>query len=159
MYLISMKSPSQRAAPPLGNMICFSVYAAGLAFNRLYKNLLDGFNLTYPQFLVLVVLQQGGPMNVSALGEALFLESNTLTPLLKRMEASGLVSRQRDKADERVVQISLTKAGAKLANKIGCVPPQVLNATHMGLREVVALTANLNSLADNLRQHTGVLRG
>ena len=159
MYIAAMKSPSQRATPPLGNMICFSVYAAGLAFNRLYKGLLDGFNLTYPQFLVLVVLQQGGAMNVSALGEALFLESNTLTPLLKRMEASGFVSRQRDKIDERVVQISLTKAGAKLANKIGCVPPQVLDATHMGLREVAALTVNLNSLADNLRQHTNVLRG
>ncbi len=154
-----MKSASQLATPPLGNMICFSVYAAGLAFNRLYKNLLDGFNLTYPQFLVLVVLQQGGPMNVSALGETLFLESNTLTPLLKRMEASGLVIRKRDKVDERVVQISLTKAGSKLAKTIGCVPPQVLDATHMGLREVAALTVNLNSLADNLRQHTDVLRG
>ena len=154
-----MKSNFQRDTPPLGNMICFSVYAAGLAFNRLYKGLLDGFNLTYPQFLVLVVLQQGGPMTVSAVGEALFLESNTLTPLLKRMEASGLVSRQRNKVDERVVQISLTKAGAKLSNDIGCVPPQVLNATHMGLREVAALTVNLNSLADNLRQHTDVLRG
>ncbi len=139
-------------------MICFSVYAAGLAFNRLYQSLLNGFDLTYPQFLVLVALQQGGAMNVGALGEALFLESNTLTPLLKRMEASGLVSRQRDKMDERVVQIALTKPGAKLANTIGCVPPQVLNATHMSLREVVALTANLNSLADNLRQHTNGLR-
>ena len=159
MYMATMKSTSPQTSPPLGNMICFSVYAAGLAFNRLYKNLLDGFNLTYPQFLVLVVLQQGGPMTVSAVGEALFLESNTLTPLLKRMEASGLVTRMRDKVDERVVQISLTKAGAKLANKIGCVPPQVLNATHLGLREVAALTVNLNSLADNLRQHTDVLRG
>ena len=159
MYMISMKSPSQRAAPPLSNMICFSVYAAGLAFNRLYKNLLDGFNLTYPQFLVLVVLQQGGPVNVSALGEALFLESNTLTPLLKRMEASGLVTRKRDKVDERVVQISLTKAGAKLADNIGCIPPQVLQATHLGLREVTALTANLHGLANNLRKHTDVLRG
>ena len=154
-----MESKPPKAFPQIDNMICFSVYAAGLAFNRLYKNLLEQFHLTYPQFLVLVALHQRGPMNVSALGEALFLESNTLTPLLKRMEASGLVSRQRDKLDERVVQISLTKAGAKLANNIGCVPPQVLNATHMGLREVAALTVKLNSLADNLRQHTDVLRG
>ena len=154
-----MKSKLAKVVPQIDDMICFSVYAAGLAFNRLYKNLLEQFHLTYPQFLVLVALHQRGPMNVSALGEALFLESNTLTPLLKRMEASGLVSRQRDKLDERVVQISLTKAGAKLANNIGCVPPQVLNATHMGLREVAALTVKLNSLADNLRQHTDVLRG
>ncbi|MEP6826897.1 MAG: MarR family transcriptional regulator [Aestuariivirga sp.] len=153
-----MKSAKQTSTPPIGNMICFSVYAAGLAFNRLYQNLLEGFGLTYPQFLVLISLQQGGTQKVSAIGEALFLESNTLTPLLKRMEAAGLITRTRDSDDERVVQISLTKAGAKLGKDIGCVPPQVLEATHMGLRDVVALTTNLNALSKNLRKHTQALR-
>ena len=139
--------------PPIDNMICFSVYAAGLAFNRLYKNLLSDFGLTYPQFLVLVALNQNGQMNVSALGAALYLESNTLTPLLKRMETAGLITRTRDKMDERVVQISLTKAGTKLTKDIGCVPPQVFAATHMKMADVTSLTANLKSLAENLRAH------
>ena len=135
-------------------MICFSVYAAGLAFNRLYQKLLAEFRLTYPQFLVLIALQQGGTQKVSAIGESLFLESNTLTPLLKRMEKAGLITRARDKDDERVVQVSLTKLGAKLSKDIGCVPPQVLEATHMGVKDVAKLAENLNSLADGLRSET-----
>ena len=153
-----MKPTKHLAVPPVSNMICFSVYAAGLAFNRLYQNLLAGFNLTYPQFLVLFSLQQGGTQKVSALGKALYLESNTLTPLLKRMEQAGLVTRRRDTRDERVVQVALTKAGAKLTKDIGCVPPQVLEATHMGIKNVIALTANLNALTKNLRSHTHGLR-
>jgi DNA-binding MarR family transcriptional regulator len=158
MYIACMKSTEQTSAPPISNMICFSVYAAGLAFNRLYQNLLAGFNLTYPQFLVLVSLRQGGTQKVSALGAALYLESNTLTPLLKRMEVAGLITRARNTDDERRVQISLTKAGAKLCKDIGCVPPQVLEAAHMGVKNVIALTANLNALSNNLRKHTRALR-
>lgn len=157
IYIENMQSKRANLTPPIDNMICFSVYAAGLAFNRLYKNVLDQFNLTYPQFLVLVALQQRGPLNVGALGEALYLESNTLTPLLKRMEAAGLVLRRRSHVDERVVHVSLTAAGKTLARNIGCVPPQVLAATHMGLREVSQLTANLNGLAKQLRKHTQTL--
>ena len=140
-------------SPPLEKMICFSVYAAGLAFNRLYRDVLEEFGLTYPQFLVLVALQHNGAQNVSDLGEKLFLESNTLTPLLKRMEATGLITRTRDKNDERVVQIAVTKQGAKLAKDIGCVPPQVFAATHMKMADVTSLTSNLKSLAENLRAH------
>ena len=157
MYNAAMKSATHPAAPPVSTMICFSVYAAGLAFNRLYQNLLGEYDLTYPQFLVLISLQQGGTQKVSAIGESLYLESNTLTPLLKRMEKAGLITRQRDKVDERVVQVSLTKAGAKLSKDIGCVPPQVFEATHMGMKDFAALTANLNALAANLRSHTQTL--
>ena len=142
------------STPPLDNMICFSVYAAGLAFNRLYRDLLNKFGLTYSQFLVLVAINQKGSVNVTELGEALFLESNTLTPLLKRMEAAGLVTRLRSKSDEREVLIGATKLGAKLGRDIGCVPPQVLQATHMKVGDVSSLTANLNRLAENLREHT-----
>lgn len=152
-----MKSKPVKLTPPIDNMICFSVYAAGLAFNRLYKNLLEQFHLTYPQFLVLVALQQRGPLNVGALGEALFLESNTLTPLLKRMQAAGLVVRRRSQVDERVVEVSLTAAGKTLAGDIGCVPPQVLQATHMDLSAVNQLTATLGNLATQLRKHTQTL--
>ena len=138
----------------LETMVCFSVYAAGLAFNRLYRGLLDQFGLTYPQFLVLVTLQERGPQKVGDLGDALYLESNTLTPLLKRMEALNLLTRQRDKNDERVVQIALTKAGSKLTQNLGCVPPQVLAASQMSVKEIVALTAKLNTLAAGLREYS-----
>lgn len=153
-----MKPTPPAIVPPLNSMVCFSVYTAGLAFNRLYKNLLEEYGLTYPQFLVLISLRHGGTQNVSTIGETLCLESNTLTPLLKRLEEGGLVLRRRDKQDERVVQVSLTKSGIKLVNDIGCVPPQVLEATHMAVKNVGILTANLNELTQNLRRHTKTLR-
>jgi len=139
--------------PPLESMVCFSVYSAGLAFNRLYRRMLSQFGLTYPQFLVLVSLQHRDGQKVSELGEALFLESNTLTPLLQRLETVGLIKRQRDDEDERVVRLTLTTAGARLTQDIGCVPPQVLEATQMHISEIVALTAKLNLLAGSLREH------
>lgn len=153
-----MKPTPPAIVPPLNSMVCFSVYTAGLAFNRLYKNLLEEYGLTYPQFLVLISLRHGGTQNVSTIGETLCLESNTLTPLLKRLEEAGLVMRRRDRQDERVVQVSLTKSGIKLVNDIGCVPPQVLEATHMAVKNVGILTANLNELTQNLRRHTKTLR-
>jgi len=147
-----MKRMNPSKLPPLESMVCFSVYSAGLAFNRLYRGLLKGFGLTYPQFLVLVSLQHRDGQKVSELGEALFLESNTLTPLLQRLEASQLIKRQRSDEDERVVHVSLTPQGAKLAREIGCVPPQVLQSTRMQLSEIAALTARLNTLAGSLRE-------
>ena len=135
-------------------MVCFSVYAAGLAFNRLYRGLLEQFGLTYPQFLVLVALQQRGPMNVGQLGDALYLETNTLTPLLQRMQKLGLITRQRTVKDERVVNVALSEKGLKLNIELGCVPPQVLEATHLPLAEISALTQKLNTLAEALREHT-----
>jgi len=146
--------PATSTNPPLENMVCFSVYAAGLAFNRLYRGLLEEFGLTYPQFLVLVALHEKGPLKVGELGEALYLESNTLTPLLKRMETMGLLSRQRDVKDERIVRISVTKAGNKLTAEIGCIPPQVFEATQMKPKKIASLTAKLNTLASALREHT-----
>ncbi len=139
--------------PPLESMICFSVYSAGLAFNRLYRALLDKFGLTYPQFLVLVALRQKNNRKVSDLGEALFLESNTLTPLLKRMEQAGLIARRRASKDERAVIVSLTEKGARLTLDLGCVPPDVAQATRLDLGEITALTARLNTLSKALREH------
>lgn len=149
-----MKRPALSKLPPLDSMVCFSVYSAGLAFNRLYRGLLSPFGLTYPQFLVLVCLQHCDGQKVSELGDALFLESNTLTPLLKRLESSGLIKRQRSDDDERVVHVSLTTAGARLTKDIGCVPPAVLEATQMKLGEIAALTTKLNLLSGSLREHT-----
>src|SRR5689334_24753737 len=95
----------------LNDLLCFAVYAAGHGFNRVYKPLLDPLGLTYPQYLVMKALWEQDSQTVGALGEKLSLESNTLTPLLKRLEAQGRVRRVRDPRDERQVRVQLTAAG------------------------------------------------
>ena len=136
---------------PFDGYICFAVYAAGLAFNRLYKPLLDRFGLTYPQYLTMVALRARDGQSVSELGEALFLESNTLTPMIKRMEAAGLVARQRDKRDERVVRVTLTEDGRHLAEGLECVPGELVAAIGMDPALLKAETALLNDLGERLR--------
>src|SRR5438270_12845677 len=98
----------------LDNQLCFALYSTSLAMTKLYKPLLDELGLTYPQYLVMLVLWEGDGLMVSELGQRLYLDSGTLTPLLKRLEASGLVSRMRDVDDERRVRVHLTAAGRKL---------------------------------------------
>lgn len=148
-------SASPSSAPdrdPLDQFLCFSVYAAGLAFNRVYKPLLDPYGITYPQYLALVALSGKEGQTVTELGEKLHLESNTLTPLIKRLEAAGLVTRTRDMKDERVVRLGLTQAGRSLAETaIGCVPSEVLKATGMDRAALGALNAELVSLGKALR--------
>jgi len=148
--------PSASRGNPLDQFLCFSVYAAGLAFNRVYKPLLDRYGITYPQYLALVALGSKDGQTVSELGEKLHLESNTLTPLIKRLEAAGLVTRTRDKQDERVVRLSLTEAGRNLADEsLGCVPTEVLNATGLDLAALNALNDELVSLGAALRNNAG----
>lgn len=137
---------------PLDQFLCFSVYATGLAFNRVYKPLLDRFGITYPQYLALVVLKSGDGQTVSELGRHLHLESNTLTPLIKRLEAAGLVTRTRDTHDERVVRIALTDAGQKLTDEaLGCIPTAILEATGMDPSDLQALNGRLAALGAALR--------
>lgn len=138
-------------ASPLDGFLCFAAYSTSLAFNRLYKIVLDELGLTYPQYLVIVALLHRDGQTVSEIGEQLFLESNTLTPLIKRLESAGLVTRRRDSADERVVRVSLTAQGRGLADRIACVPSDVLKATGMTVEELVALQKGLSRLGDNLR--------
>ena len=95
----------------LPNFLCFAVYSANLAFGRAYKPLLDPLGLTYTQYVALVALRESDDQTVGVLGEKLFLESNTLTPMLKKLEALGYIQRRRDPADERQVRVSLTPAG------------------------------------------------
>ncbi len=140
---------------PLDQFLCFSVYAAGLAFNRVYKPLLDPYGITYPQYLALVALSGREGQAVSELGEKLQLESNTLTPLIKRLEAAGLVTRTRDKKDERVVRLSLTSAGSDLVKEaLGCVPAEVLRATGMDQAALNTLNSSLAKLGAALRDHS-----
>ncbi len=143
------------AESPLDQFLCFSVYSAGLAFNRVYKPLLDRFGITYPQYLALVALSSKDSQTVSELGEKLHLESNTLTPLIKRLEAAGYVNRTRDKNDERVVRLTLTETGSNLTKEaLGCVPTEVLKATGMDLAELQSLTEKLSNLGTALRKTT-----
>lgn len=119
--------------------------------NRLYKPLLDPLGITYPQYLALVALRTKEGRTVSELGERLFLESNTLTPLIKRLEAAGLVTRTRDTADERVVRIHLTDRGRAVADEaLRCVPAQVAAASGLTRARAEAMNADLSVLRGTL---------
>ena len=135
----------------LDNQLCFAVYSASLAMTRLYKPLLEKLNLTYPQYLVMLALWERDGQMVSELGAQLSLDSGTLTPLLKRLEANGLVARLRDVADERRVHITLTAAGRKLKARAASVPGCLLAASQCSISELVDLTRQLQTLRDRIK--------
>lgn len=134
----------------LDNQLCFALYSSSLAMTKLYKPLLDELGLTYPQYLVMLVLWEKDGLMVSELGQRLFLDTGTLTPLLKRLESSGFVSRLRDVNDERRVRITLTPAGRKLRSRAHKLPACVLAASQCSLPEVVQLTRQLRELRGRL---------
>lgn len=134
------------------DLLCFSLYSANHAMNRVYKPLLDKFGLTYPQYLALLVLWQEDNQTVGQMGERLFLESNTLTPLLKRLETNGYVSRKRDPEDERQVRISLTKSGKSLKKETGSISVCIFEAASMDETAITRLKNQISSLRDNLAQ-------
>ena len=144
-------SPSP-ATLQLDNQVCFALYSASLAMTKLYKPLLDAIGLTYPQYLVMLVLWEGDGITVSALGERLYLDSGTLTPLLKRLEASGLIARLRDAEDERRVRITLTSQGRALRDQAEAIPPCVLQSSQCSIAELTALTTELKQLRDRLSE-------
>jgi DNA-binding MarR family transcriptional regulator len=137
-------------SPKLPNFLCFAVYSANLAFGRVYKPVLDALGLTYTQYIALVALGDEDDQTVGALGERLFLESNTLTPILKKLETMDLIGRQRDPADERQVRVKLTPAGRRMLERIEKdIRPSLLEATGLGenfstvRKAVVSLRENL----------------
>jgi len=145
------KTPIQEKVP-LGveDLLCFSLYSAGLAFNRVYKPLLDELGLTYPQYLVMMALWAEDNLTVGGLGRQLFLESNTLTPLLKRLETSGYIARVRGEEDERVVHIRLTAKGRALGDKAKHIPACIFAATGLSEEKLMQLHADVSKLRDNL---------
>jgi len=156
-------SPSPAAAPPasadwlaLDQQLCFALYSTSLAMTKLYKPLLEPMGLTYPQYLVMLVLweqkPEGDALTVSALGERLNLDSGTLTPLLKRLEAAGLITRQRDVGDERRVRVQPTAAGSALREQALRIPPTIACATQCELHEISQLTQRLKVLRGQLQQ-------
>ncbi|HSW05842.1 MarR family winged helix-turn-helix transcriptional regulator [Aquabacterium sp.] len=134
----------------LDHQLCFALYAASLAMTKTYKPLLEPLGLTYPQYLVMLVLWEGDGISVSQLGERLTLDSGTLTPLLKRLQALGLVQRLRDATDERRVLLQLTTAGRRLKAKAVAVPQTIACATACDLAQVGALARQLHTLRASL---------
>lgn len=134
----------------LDHQLCFALYSASLAMTKLYKPLLEEMGLTYPQYLAMLVLWENDGVTVSELGERLYLDSGTLTPLLKRLEAADLVTRLRDVQDERRVLIRLTPAGRKLKTRAARLPGCVLQATQCDISEVMTLTRQVQTLRDRL---------
>ncbi|WP_422062010.1 MarR family winged helix-turn-helix transcriptional regulator [Sphingopyxis sp.] len=145
--------PSPKAAPSdrnLSQFICFAVYSANLAFGRAYKPLLDKLGLTYTQYITLVALADEDDVTVSALGEKLYLESNTLTPILKKLESLGYLRRQRDPADERQVRIALLPPGRALVDQDP--GSALLDATGLGA-DFFRVQGEIAELRDNLVRH------
>ena len=144
------KLPHARDLQRLDHQLCFALYSSSLVMTKLYKPVLSALGLTYPQYLVLLVLWETDAIGVGELGERLYLDSGTLTPLLKRMESAGLLARERAASDERRVIVTLTVAGRALRRKAERVPMQVACATGCKLDEISALTAQLKALRSNV---------
>jgi DNA-binding MarR family transcriptional regulator len=132
----------------LGDFLCFAVYSANLAFGRAYKPILDQVGLTYPQYITIVALWEEDNQTVGSLGEKLFLESNTLTPMLKKLEAMGYVRRERATADERQVVVRLTDAGRRLREKISTT--NLVKASGLNPEEFRRMRKGVATLRDNL---------
>lgn len=145
-----MPSKTATSAPNpaqmLDNQLCFSLYSASLAMTKLYKPLLEALELTYPQYLVMLVLWEADGPSVSALGERLCLDSGTLTPLLKRMEAAGWLVRQRSVEDERRVHVWLSAPGRQLQARAAHIPGCVLAQSGLQLHELIALNQQIKHL-------------
>jgi DNA-binding MarR family transcriptional regulator len=139
----------------LDNQICFAIYSTAHAFNRVYKPLLDRLGLTYPQYLVMLVLWERDDVPVKDIGERLFLDSGTLTPLLKRLEAVDLIKRTRSTEDERQVLIALTSKGQALREKARTVPQAILATSACSITELSALKNELVALRDRLNAALG----
>jgi MarR family transcriptional regulator, organic hydroperoxide resistance regulator len=139
----------------LSNQLCFAIYSTAHAFNRVYKPLLDRLGLTYPQYLVMLVLWEKDGVTVKEIGDRLFLDSGTLTPLLKRLEAAHLLRRTRSTEDERQVLISLSPHGQALKEKARAVPQAILAASACSVGELSAIRNDLVTLRDRLNAVVG----
>ncbi|RYZ84096.1 MAG: MarR family transcriptional regulator [Proteobacteria bacterium] len=137
----------------LDSQMCFALYSASLSMGKVYQKLLKPLGLTYPQYLVMLILWERGDSSVSELGEKLFLDSGTLTPLLKRMEQAGFLARTRDPEDERRVIVSLTAEGKALRKQAIKIPPQIFQATSCSVPEARSILKELKTLQKALAQH------
>jgi MarR family transcriptional regulator, organic hydroperoxide resistance regulator len=145
-----MAEPEPRSTA-LDEQLCFALYAASRAMTSRYRPMLDALGLTYPQYLVLLVLWERGDSPVTAIGQALQLETGTLSPLLKRLEATGMITRTRQVGDERSVLVALTEEGRALESQAVTVQGEVGESTGMSRVEIAALRETLHTLTGRLR--------
>jgi len=134
----------------LDNQLCFSLYAASRAISRMYRPLLDELGLTYPQYLVLLVLWERSQSTVKELSETLDLDSGTLTPMLKRMETANLVERKRSTEDERIVVIRITDSGLALRERAVCIPQSLFASSSLPLAEITGLNNQIKKLMKHI---------
>ncbi len=146
-----MPTPS----PRLDQLLCFSLYGASMAVNRAYKPLLDALGITYPQYLVLTVLWEEDGQTIGTIAERLALESSTITPLVKRLEAAGFATRERNPADERQVQVKLTARGLAMREDCECLAERLFARAGMTVTDLSALNRSVQALRDALAAHQG----
>jgi MarR family transcriptional regulator, organic hydroperoxide resistance regulator len=144
--------PADASSPKLADFLCFAIYSANLAYGRAYKPILEKLGLTYTQYIAIVALWEEDNQTVSGLGEKLFLESNTLTPILKKLETMGYLTRRRDPEDERQVRVSLTKAGRRLREK--GLNLTLVKETGLPVEEFSKLQEAVSNLRDKLIETT-----
>jgi DNA-binding MarR family transcriptional regulator len=147
-----MSARPTSSSPDLDDLLCFAIHSAGFAFNRIYRRPLQKLGLTYPQYLVMVALWGEDSVTVGHLGERLALETGTLTPLLKRLESMGFLSRQRSAIDERRVIVTLTEKGRRLKREAANVTRCIAESVGLSLAELTRLTAEIRVLRTNLER-------
>ena len=150
--IVHIADIADKANPKLSEFLCFAIYSANLAFGKAYKPILEELGLTYTQYIAIIALWEQDNQTVSGLGEKLFLESNTLTPILKKLEAMGYLSRQRDPGDERQVLVSLTDAGRRLREK--GMGMDLVDACGLTSAEFAGIQESVAALRDNLIKST-----
>lgn len=136
----------------IDNQLCFSLYAASREVIKLYKPCLDKFNLTYTQYVTMLVLWEDEKSTVKEIGRRLHLDSGTLTPLLKKIESMGLIKRYRDRKDDRVVVVELTEKGRTLKEEIICVPKEMMCKINLNKEEIKSLKVELDNLLRKLQE-------
>jgi DNA-binding MarR family transcriptional regulator len=154
-----MTGPQDELPLDLEIFLCFAIYSANHTFNRIYQPLLEGIGLTYPQYIAMVLLWERDGQTVGELGQRLFLESNTVTPLLKRLETLGHVKRLRDPADERQVRIYITEAGRKLRRRAVNIPRCILDASGLDGGQAKRLLEEISALRRALENHNSISKG
>ncbi|WP_150267625.1 MarR family winged helix-turn-helix transcriptional regulator [Paenibacillus tepidiphilus] len=147
-----MHKPTTSPELMLDNQLCFTIYACSREFTKLYQPHLDKIGLTYSQYLVMMVLWERQECTVKELGEALFLDSGTLTPLLKRLQAAGLILRERSQQDERKVLISLTEKGWALRSEAACIPAKMAEGTALSPEEFFRLLGEFKDLLGRVHE-------
>jgi DNA-binding MarR family transcriptional regulator len=147
---MEFRMPKSPPVLPLDSQLCFSIYSAGIAINRVYKPMLDELGVTYTQYLILSALWEKDGMTISAISERLWLEPSTITPAVKRLEAAGYVERRRNKEDERLVQVFLNAKGKELHAKTGCLTDTLLQRSGFTVNEMIDLNVKVQKLREGM---------